>query len=158
MTKTVETICGAHAQLASSVALSLAARVPGLKQQPSGGGNQLGVGRPPQTRRCTRIAVLRTAGSRELAEVEVGGSTRWVLASDIRALRSAPRAEGVRLLPSFDQLLVVSAPHPEAVVDPEHAGRVYRPRIAVWSLPAVLVDGRVRAGWKLSRQRDRVIG
>ena len=115
------------------------------------------MGRPPQTRRRTRIAVLRAAGSRELAEVEVGGSTRWVLASDIRALRSAPRAEGVRLLPSFDQLLVVSAPHPEAVVDPEHAGRVYRPRIAVWSLPAVLVDGRVRAGWKLSRQRDRVI-
>ena len=43
------------------------------------------------------------------------------------------------------------------MVDPEHAGRVYRPHIAVWSLPAVLVDGRVRAGWKLSRQRDRVI-
>ena len=33
MTKTVETICGAHAQLASSVALSLAARVSGLKQR-----------------------------------------------------------------------------------------------------------------------------
>jgi hypothetical protein len=72
-------------------------------------------------------------------------------------MRSTPPVEGVRLLPSFDQVLVMSAPHPEAIVDAEFADRIYRPRIAVWSFPAVLVDGRVRASWRLERKRDRGI-
>lgn len=90
----------------------------------------------------------------ELAEVEVGNEKRWVLAKDLRALKSAQLPEGVRLLPSFDQLLVMSAPHSVAIVDEAFADKIYRQRIAVWSLPAVLIDGRVQAAWKLERKKN----
>lgn len=103
--------------------------------------------RPPEARR-----VLRLLGE-EVAEVEAGGGRRWMLAADVTSAARARRPEGVRLLPSFDQLLVMSAPHKEAVVDATFSDRVYTVKpIAVWSLPAVLVDGRVRAGWKLERK------
>jgi hypothetical protein len=35
--------------------------------------------------------------------------------------------------------------------------RVYRQRVAVWSLPSVLVDGRVQAAWKLERRKNRAL-
>lgn len=107
--------------------------------------------RPPEAGRVLKLLEA------ELVEVEVGGSKRWVLNSDLMSLKSARPVEGVRLLPSFDQLLVMSAPHKEAIVDETFANRIYTPRIAVWSLPAVLVDGRARASWKLDRKRDRAI-
>jgi hypothetical protein len=107
--------------------------------------------RPPQAGR-----VLKTIED-ELIEVEVGGSRRWVLEKDLSSLRRAKPPEGVRLLWSFDQLLVMSAPHFEAIVDPEYKPRIYRDRIAVWSLPAVMIDGRVKAAWKLDRKSKYVI-
>ncbi|HEV2755792.1 MAG TPA: winged helix DNA-binding domain-containing protein [Actinomycetota bacterium] len=108
--------------------------------------------RPPEARR-----VMRLLGD-ELTEVVVGGASRWLLARDRAALKRARLPEGVRLLPSFDQLLVMSAPHKDAVVDAAFADRVYTVKpIAVWSLPAVLVDGRVRAGWKLERKTKRAL-
>ncbi|MDQ3983239.1 MAG: winged helix DNA-binding domain-containing protein [Actinomycetota bacterium] len=108
--------------------------------------------RPPEARR-----VLRLLGD-ELAEVVVGGDKRFVLARDAASIARARRREGVRLIPSFDQLLVMSAPHKEAVVDPAFADRVYTVKpIAVWSLPAVLVDGRVRAAWKLEKKTRRAL-
>lgn len=107
--------------------------------------------RPPQAGR-----VLETMKD-ELAEVDVGGVPRWVLARDVRSLQRAAQPEGVRLLWSFDQLLVMSAPHAEAIVDPQFKDRIYRHRIAVWSLPAVLIDGRVRASWKLDRKTKHVV-
>lgn len=93
----------------------------------------------------------------DLTEVECGGSKRWVLTRDLRSLKSARAVEGVRLLPSFDQLLVMSAPHSEAIVDDAFKDRIYRARIAVWSLPSVLIDGRVGAAWKLERKRGRAV-
>ncbi|MDQ4125971.1 MAG: winged helix DNA-binding domain-containing protein [Actinomycetota bacterium] len=108
--------------------------------------------RPPEARR-----VFRLLGD-ELAEVEAGGEKRWMLAADVASVRRAQPPEGVRLLPSFDQLLVMSAPHKVALVDEPFFDRVYTPKpIAVWSLPAVLVDGRVRAAWKLERKTKRTL-
>ncbi|MDQ3767425.1 MAG: winged helix DNA-binding domain-containing protein [Actinomycetota bacterium] len=95
--------------------------------------------------------------AQDLTQVECGGSKRWVLTSDLRSLKTARAVKGVRLLPSFDQLLVMSAPHSEAIVDAAFKGRIYRARIAVWSLPSVLIDGRVKAAWKLERKRGRAI-
>lgn len=82
---------------------------------------------------------------------------RWVLAADMRSLSEAAPVRGVRLLPSFDQLLVMSAPYPEAMVDEAFRDRAFRPRIAVWSLPCVLVDGRIRAAWRIERKRDHAV-
>jgi Winged helix DNA-binding domain len=109
--------------------------------------------RPAQARRILELL------SDELAEVEVDddGKKRWMLASDLRSLKAAGLPSGVRLLPSFDQVLVLSAPHREAIVDNAFAGRIYRPRIAVWSLPAVLVDGRVQAAWTLDRKKATAV-
>jgi DNA glycosylase AlkZ-like len=107
--------------------------------------------RPPQAGR-----VLGAMGD-ELTEVEVGGVARYVLARDVASLRRAGNVEGVRLLPSFDQILVMSAPHSEAIVDPEFKPRILKERIAVWSLPAVLVDGRAAAVWKLDRKARRAV-
>jgi len=107
--------------------------------------------RPPEAGRV--LTLMRD----ELAQVEVGGAKRWVLASDLRAMARVRPVEGVRLLPSFDQLLVMSAPHAESIVEDAFAGRVYRPRIAVWSLPAVLIDGRVGASWQLDRKTGRAV-
>jgi hypothetical protein len=108
--------------------------------------------RPAEARR-----VLRLLGD-ELAEVEVGDEKRWMLATDVASAKRAKPAPGVRLLPSFDQLLVMGAPHKVALVDEPFFDRVYTPKpIAVWSLPAVLVDGRVRASWKLDRKTKRAL-
>jgi hypothetical protein len=107
--------------------------------------------RPPQAGR------VLTAMGDDVAEVEVGGTTRYVLAADVSSLRRSGAVSGVRLLPSFDQLLVMSAPHSEAIVDHEFKPRILKDRIAVWSLPAVLVDGRVAAAWKLERKAKRAI-
>jgi hypothetical protein len=107
--------------------------------------------RPPEAGRVLKLL----AG--ELEEVELNGTKRWVLRTDLRSLKSKRSVTGVRLLPSFDQILVMSAPHSEAIVDDDHAGGIYRPRTAVWSLPAVLVDGRVRAAWKLERKTKRAL-
>ena len=107
--------------------------------------------RPPQ---AGRILALM---SDELTEVEVDGSKRWILKKDLASLRSARAVAGVRLLPAFDQLLVMSAPHTDAIVDPKFVDRIYTPRIAVWSSPAVLIDGRVRASWKLERKTTRSV-
>lgn len=104
--------------------------------------------RPPQAGRV--LATMKD----ELEEVDVEGTKRWVLARDLNSMRRAKSADGVRLLWSFDQLLVMTAPHSEAIVDAEHRPRIYRDRIAVWSLPAVLIDGRVRAAWKLDRKKN----
>lgn len=108
--------------------------------------------RPPEARRVFRLL------GEQLAEVEVEGGKRWMLARDLSSVKRAQPPEGVRLLPSFDQLLVMSAPHKVAVVDEPFLDRVYTPKpIAVWSLPVVLVDGRVRAGWKLERKSKRAL-
>lgn len=108
--------------------------------------------RPPEARR-----VFRLLGD-ELAEVEVGDAKRWMLAGDVSAVKRAKPPAGVRLLPSFDQLLVMGAPHKVALVDEPFFDRVYTPKpIAVWSLPAVLVDGRIRASWKLERKAKRAL-
>ena len=108
--------------------------------------------RPPAAGR-----VMKLMGD-DLTQVEVGGTTRWMLAPDVKSLLAARPVSGVRLLPSFDELLVMSAPHKEAIVDEEFQLRIYTAKpIAVWSLPAVLIDGRVGAGWKLERKSKRAV-
>lgn len=107
--------------------------------------------RPPEAGRVVKL--IRES----LDEVDVEGSKRWMLAGEVKALRDAEPPTGVRLLPSFDQLLVMSAPQSEAIVDAAFQDRVYRQRVAVWSLPALLADGRLRATWTLERKRDRAV-
>lgn len=109
--------------------------------------------RPPEAGRILKLM------EDSLVEVMVDGdgTKRWMLRRDVAGLERATPPSGVRLLPSFDQLLVMSAPHSQAIVDPKFKSKIYRDRIAVWSLPTVLVDGRARAAWKVERKSKKAV-
>lgn len=108
--------------------------------------------RPPEAGRVLGLM------ADDLEEVDVEGTKRWMMATDVRSLASTQPVEGVRLLPSFDQLLVMSAPHKQALVDEAFKLRIYTAKpIAVWSLPAVLIDGYVGASWKLEKKTKRAV-
>jgi hypothetical protein len=89
--------------------------------------------RAPEARRV--LELMR----QDLTEVECDGSKRWVLTTDLRSFKSTRAVEGVRFL------------------DPHFKDRIYRARVAVWSLPSVLVNGRVMGSWKLERKPGRAI-
>ena len=82
----------------------------------------------------------------EAVVVDVEGSSCWVLASDLEALRSASPARVARLVPLFDQYVVNSNRGIEALVPQAMKDRVFRQ--AGWISPCVLVDGAVAGVWK----------
>jgi hypothetical protein len=90
----------------------------------------------------------------ELAEVDVAGERRFILAADLEALERAEPIAGVRLLPMDDpltkldkELLVRDEELRRRVVPSYGAGPGYIPG-------AVLVDGEIVGGWQ--RQQRKV--
>src|SRR5437867_2574170 len=47
----------------------------------------------------------------EVSPVDLGGTKGWMLAADARKARDLPRNRSVRLLPGFDQYVVVASRH-----------------------------------------------
>ncbi len=86
----------------------------------------------------------------ELAPVEFAG-TAWILAEDLDALRSAPRPEGVRLLPPRDPYTQLR--DRDTIVAREHRAEVWR---AVGEPGAVLLDGRVAGIWRPRKSGRRL--
>ena len=86
----------------------------------------------------------------DVAEVEVGGTQGWMLASDVASAAAAAPEGVVRLLPGFDQY-TVGAPRgePAVVADADRAA-VYRPQ--GWLSPVVLADGRMVGTWTHERK------
>jgi len=85
--------------------------------------------------------------SGELEQVEVGGSTAWVVAGDTAASSIAP--QGVRLLPYFDAYVVGC--HPRDLLFP---GRAYERALSggqAGNLPVLLIDGVVAGLWHQRR-------
>src|SRR5205823_6571799 len=83
----------------------------------------------------------------ELRPVTVDGETSWILRRDESALAASELdAEDVRLLPSFDPLLLAHAKK-DHLVEPRHYKRVYRNQ--GWLSPVVLVGGRIAGVWSL---------
>lgn len=78
----------------------------------------------------------------ELAQVDFGG-TAWILAEDIDALRSAPKPEGVRLLPPRDPY--TQARDREKIIDKKFHKDVY-PRVG--EPGAVLAHGEITGSWR----------
>jgi hypothetical protein len=78
----------------------------------------------------------------ELTAVEFGG-TAWILTEDLPALRSAPPADGVRLLPPHDPYTQMR--DRETIVAREHQRELWRP---VGDPGAVLISGQIAGTWR----------
>jgi hypothetical protein len=91
----------------------------------------------------------------EAREVEVEGTRAWMLAADARKLRQlAPLQKSVRLLPGFDQYVVVASCHAEHLLPAGLRTRVYRPQ--GWISPVLLVNGRMEGTWRHAIKNGRV--
>jgi hypothetical protein len=101
--------------------------------------------------RCAQPKRMLAALGDETEEVEVDGRAAILLASNTKALRSAGRPSGVRLLPAFDPYVVGTRPRTDLVAQ-SHEAKVYRAQ--GWISPVVLVDGEAVGVWK--HQRGRV--
>jgi hypothetical protein len=88
----------------------------------------------------------------ELRPIKVDGRRYWTHADHLQALRSAPRPDGIRLLPPYDPLTEL-ADRELLVPDPAR-------RKAVWKTAAnpgiVLLNGEIAGVWRQRRSRDRL--
>jgi uncharacterized protein YcaQ len=91
----------------------------------------------------------------EALEVEVDGQSGWMLARDLRAVASAEHEDSVRLLPAFDPWVAGASRKADALCDPRHRSRVYRPQ--GWFSPVLLVNGRMAGTWKHARKGRRLV-
>jgi hypothetical protein len=82
----------------------------------------------------------------EVARVEVEGVESWMMAADLRRLRGIEPVKCVRLLPGFDQYVVVASCHAEQLLPEGLRSKVYRPQ--GWISPVLLVNGRMEGTWR----------
>jgi hypothetical protein len=89
-----------------------------------------------------------------LAEVEVGGERRYVLAKDLDELASARPTNAVRLLPGFDQYVLGPGTEDHHVLPAKRRTAVSRQ--SGWIAPIVVAGGVVRGTWELDGDEVRV--
>lgn len=82
----------------------------------------------------------------EAVEVDVEGTTGWMLGADVAAVERAEPSGVVRLLGGFDHYVVAAPRDADTVLAPAERERVYRPQ--GWLSPVVLVDGRIEGVWE----------
>jgi hypothetical protein len=82
-------------------------------------------------------------------EVEVDGEPLWMRSADAREAATLPPAEGVRLLPAFDQYVIAATKQAEHFLPGDFRDRIYRPQ--GWLSPVVLVDGVMAGVWRHER-------
>jgi uncharacterized protein YcaQ len=98
--------------------------------------------------------VLRRLGD-ELVPVEVEGDAAWVLAKQADEIGESAPVPSVRLLPAFDQYVVMATRHAERLMPGPFKDRVYRPQ--GWLSPVVLVDGRMAGVWRQEAKGRRLL-
>jgi hypothetical protein len=91
--------------------------------------------------------------SAELTEVDVEGSRRWMLKSDLTA-PAEPAPDAVHLVPHFDVFVVGSHPR-EQLIEPGSAVAVASPGTAA-TFAVLLVGGRVGGVWERKPQGKRL--
>jgi hypothetical protein len=69
-----------------------------------------------------------------------------MLPAHLRELRQLLAARSVRLLPAFDQCVVVASRHAHHLLPGDFRARVYRPQ--GWISPVLLVNGRMMGTWR----------
>ena len=96
--------------------------------------------------------ILRSVEDAE--EVEVGGEPLWMLSADVAEAADVPPADGVRLLPAFDQYVVAATKQAAHFLPGDFADRVYRQQ--GWLSPVLLVDGVMAGIWRHERKGKRL--
>jgi hypothetical protein len=86
-----------------------------------------------------------------LAEVDVGGERRYILAEDLDELMSTKPTRQVRLLPGFDQFVMGAGTKDGHVVPARRRTAVSKQ--SGWIAPVVLAGGVVKGTWQLSGDR-----
>jgi Winged helix DNA-binding domain len=87
-------------------------------------------------------------------EVEIDGEPLWMLAADAAEAGELPPADGVRLLPPFDQYVVAATKQARHFLPGDFADRIYRPQ--GWLSPVLLVDGEMSGVWRHERRGKRL--
>ena len=98
-----------------------------------------------------RIRIWFDALGSRLAEVEVGGARRYVLAEDLDELMSTRPTRTLRLLPGFDQFVLGPGTGDGHVIPPHRRRTVSKQ--SGWIAPAVLGGGVVRGTWAVASDR-----
>ena len=96
---------------------------------------------------------FRALGDR-LAEVDVDGESRYVLAEDLPELAATAPTRAVRLLAGFDQYVLGPGTGDSHVVPPSRRAAVSRQ--AGWISPVVLAGGVVAGTWELDGDEARI--
>jgi hypothetical protein len=86
----------------------------------------------------------------EVAEVDMEGTTAWMLARDVPVARRAELSRSVRLLPAFDQYVVAASLHAGHLLPGDFKKSIYRPQ--GWISPVLLVNGRMDGVWSHSKK------
>ena len=103
-----------------------------------------------QARAKTLIADLGAVA----AQVDVEGTTAWMLAGDVPVARRAVLSRSVRLLPAFDQYVVAASLHAVHLLPGDFKKAIYRPQ--GWISPVLLVNGRMDGVWRHERKGKRI--
>jgi winged helix DNA-binding protein len=89
-----------------------------------------------------------------LAQIDVGGDHRYILAEDLDELASARPTAAVRLLPGFDQYVLGPGTEDPHIVPPKRRTAVSKQ--AGWIAPIVVAGGVVKGTWEVDGDDLRV--
>ena len=98
-------------------------------------------------------AMLRSLGP-GITEISLAGAQAWVLTEDLEELVGAERCASARLLPAFDQYVIVASPHVQNLISGGHRKDIFRPQ--GWISPVLLVDGQIEGIWSYQRNGRRL--
>ena len=99
--------------------------------------------------------ILKRLGG-ETAEVSVEGNAKWMLAADAeQATRGVAPVESVRLLPGFDQYVIVSNRQADHLM-PSGDFRPLVFRNQGWISAVIEVNGRIEGVWRFERKGARI--
>jgi len=99
---------------------------------------------------ATRIKALGD----EVEEVNLAGTSMWMLTADIDPAAACGPEKVVRLLPAFDQFVIVSTRQADNLLPGPFRSRIYRPQ--GWISPVLLVGGQMAGVWKHERKGTRL--
>lgn len=103
----------------------------------------------------SRAGTLIRALGDEVTQVDVEGTLAWTLTSQLADIAGARPPGSVKLLPAFDQYVLVASRDATNFLPGPFRDRIYRPQ--GWLSPVLLVDGRMDGVWRHERKGSRLL-
>jgi len=103
----------------------------------------------------SRAGTMIKALGDEVCQVDVAGTPSWVLRSQLDGITAAEPTGSVRLLPAFDQYVLVASRQADNLLPGPFRDRIYRPQ--GWLSPVLLVNGRMDGIWRHERKGRRLL-